>query len=99
MTQVCSPPEHTLSDHAADSMAPSVGGSAPRRMCRALGQAVSVPGSQRGRPEQPAVQPEVGSWLRKGGRARVVVGLEDQPGMSGTQEPRSSSGPGAQGTI
>lgn len=45
------------------------------------------------------VQPEVGSWLRKGGRARVVMGREDQLGMSGTQEPRSGSGPGAQGSI
>lgn len=52
-----------------------------------------------GRPEQPVVQPEVGSWLRKGGRARVVMGREDQLGMSGTQEPRSGSGPGAQGSI
>lgn len=48
-----------------------------------------VPG---GRPEQPAVQPEVGSWPRKGGRARVVVGREDQPGMTEIQEPRSAVG-------
>lgn len=33
------------------------------------------------------------------GRARVVVGQEDQLGMSETQEPPSGSQPGAQGSI
>ena len=42
-----------------------------------------------------------GSWqlAQERGRARVVVGQEDQLGMSGTQEPPSGSRPGAQGSI
>lgn len=41
------------------------------------------------------------SWqlAQEGGRARVVMGREDQLGMSGTQELHSGSGPGAQGSI